>query len=132
MRTLMRLLLWLATGLASLSADIATKAAPHSFVVYNYSRTPAVVYVLVAVFLCVLALWHSNLIAVGAGLMFGGLCGNAGQLMLLGYATDWLPVGTWLTNLADVSGAAGLICCCTGYALSLAGRRRAMAGPDAG
>ena len=51
--------------------------------------------------------------------MLGGLLGNGGQLVVFGYASDWIPVGGWLTNVADISGAVGLICCLTGYALSV-------------
>lgn len=116
MRIITRFCLWSLAALSSLGADIVTKAAPHALVENNYSHTPVLVFALVGVFLCILGLWHSNLLAVGAGLMFGGLCGNAGQLLLYGYASDWIPVGGWLTNLADVSGGVGLLCCFVGYA----------------
>lgn len=119
MRFTLRLTLWVAAALAAFSADALTKALPHQIVVYNYSHTPPVVFGVVAVFLAVLALWRSPLIVLGAGFMFGGLCGNAGQLFFYGYATDWIPIGRWLTNLADVAGALGLVCCCLGYAVTL-------------
>jgi hypothetical protein len=104
--------------------DVGSKAAPHSIVVNNYSHTPAVVFVLVGLFLCALGLWHSRLLAFGAGLMFGGLCGNGGQLLVFGYASDWIPVGGWLTNVADISGALGLLLCTAGYVASLAAHER--------
>lgn len=125
MRYLIRFILWMGMALVSLGADIATKSAPHSLVVYNYSHTPGLVFIVVGLFLGVLALVHSNLIAIGSGLMLGGLAGNAGQLLLLGYATDWIPVAGWFTNLADVSGALGLLCCCVGYGSAFVCRRPA-------
>jgi hypothetical protein len=113
-----RFALWMSTSLAALVADIATKSAPHATVVHNQAHTPPLIFALVGCFLWVLGLWHSRLLAIGAGLMFGGLCGNGGQLLVSGYATDWIPVGGWLTNVADISGALGLMCCFTGYAIS--------------
>ena len=110
-----RLILWLAAGLLVFLVDLGTKAAPHDRVAHNAAHTPAIVFLGVAAFLFAVALWHSNLIAVGAGLMFGALCGNAGELLVLGYATDWIPLGGWLTNVADLAGAAGFICCVAGY-----------------
>ena len=117
MQVLIRFALWSTAGAATLTADVVTKAAPHAMVVHHYSNTPAVVLVLVGLSLYALGLWHSNVLAVGAGLMFGGLCGNGGQLLLYGYATDWIPVGGWLTNIADIAGALGLVCCLTAYVL---------------
>jgi lipoprotein signal peptidase len=113
-----RFALWMSTSLAALVADVATKSAPHATVVHNQAHTPPLLFALVGCFLWVLGLWHSRLLAIGAGLMFGGLCGNGGQLLLTGYATDWIPVGGWLTNVADISGALGLVCCFTGYVFS--------------
>jgi hypothetical protein len=113
-----RFALWASTGLAAFVADIATKSAPHTTVVHNQAHTPPLIFVLVGCFLWILGLWHSRLLAIGAGLMFGGLCGNGGQLLLNGYATDWIPIGGWLTNIADISGALGLLCCFAGYAIS--------------
>ena len=115
---LIRFALWSSTGLAAFVADIATKSAPHSTVVHNQAHTPPLIFILVGCFLWVLGLWHSRLLAIGAGLMFGGLLGNGGQLLLSGYATDWIPVGGWLTNVADISGALGLVFCFAGYAMS--------------
>lgn len=124
MRYLTRFTLWSSTALMVLAVDIATKIAPHGVVVYNYSHaTPASVYLIVGLFLGALALAHSNVIAIGSGLMLGGLCGNAGQLLLVGYATDWIPLGGWFTNVADLSGAAGLLCCAAGYAVRLTAQR---------
>lgn len=113
-----RFALWASTGLAAFVADIATKSAPHTTVVHNQAHTPPLIFILVGCFLWILGLWHSRLLAIGAGLMFGGLLGNGGQLLLHGYATDWIPIGGWLTNVADISGALGLICCFAGYAIS--------------
>jgi hypothetical protein len=122
-----RFSLWLFAGVVSLLVDVATKAAPHSTVVNNYSHTPSVVFLLVGLFLCGLGLWHSRVLALGAGLMFGGLCGNGGQLLMFGYASDWIPVGGWLTNVADISGALGLIFCFTGYITSVLRLQRRIA-----
>ncbi len=118
MRLLIRLVLWLTSGAVALSADVATKAAPHETVVNHPSDTPLVVLVLVGLCLYALGLWHSNTLAIGAGLMFGGLCGNGGQLVLYGYASDWIPIGQWLTNVADIAGAVGLMLSIAGCLLS--------------
>lgn len=124
MRVLVRLTLWLTAGTVSLLADIVTKAEPHPLVVNHYSHTPLIVLVAVSIFLFSLGLLHSNQLAIGAGLMFGGLVGNGGQLLLYGYASDWIPIGDWLTNVADISGAVGLLCCCSGYLVTGVRRRR--------
>jgi lipoprotein signal peptidase len=113
-----RFLLWSAAAAASFFVDAATKAVPHAEVVNNHSHTPELMLLLVGLFLCVLGLWHSRTLAVGAGFMFGGLLGNGGQLIVFGYASDWIPVGGWLTNVADISGAIGLLCCIVGYVRS--------------
>ncbi len=118
-----RFALWIFSALAVFAADISTKAAPHHVIAHNGAHTPFVLIVFVSCFLCGLGLWHSRLLALGSGLMFGGLCGNAGQFLLTGYATDWIPIGGWLTNVADISGAVGLVCCFVGYVLSAVQRR---------
>ncbi len=122
-----RLLLWISTGTATFAADTITKALPHAPVVHNYSAPPAIVFALVGLFLCMLAAWQSAVVVAGAGLMFGGLCGNAVQLVVTGYATDWIPLAGWLTNVADLAGAAGFLLCCTGYAAQFFARRQSKA-----
>ena len=118
MDLLIRFIIWLSAGVAALAADIVTKAVPHSVVINHYAHVPPLVLVVVSILLCALALWHSNMLSVGSGLMFGGLCGNGGQVLLYGYASDWLPIGGWLTNMADIAGAVGLVWCFAGYVLS--------------
>lgn len=115
MRYGIRLALWLGSGVTALATDVVTKAEPHPLVIYHYAHTPVAVLVAVSVFLLAVGLWYSNLLAIGSGLMFGGLCGNGGQLLLYGYASDWIPVGGWLTNVADICGALGLLFCFAGY-----------------
>ena len=110
---------WLSCALLVLTADVVTKAAPHHVVATNHAHTPALIYVVVGCFLLSLGLWRSLVLTAGAGLMFGALCGNAGQLLLDGYATDWIPIGGWLTNIADIAGAVGLVFCFAGYARSI-------------
>ncbi|MGI8827301.1 MAG: hypothetical protein ACR2JC_16990 [Chloroflexota bacterium] len=116
-RTAIRLALWLATAAAVFAADSLSKNAPHSIVAYNHAHTPGYVLVLVGVLLLGLGLTYSRILAVGAGMMFGSLCGNGMELVRYGYATDWLRIGHYLTNVADLCGAAGLLCCVAGYAL---------------
>lgn len=126
MQLLSRFLLWFGIGATALLADVVTKAAPHRVVVDNPGHTPTVVLILVGMFLCGLALWHSTrLLAVGTGLMFGGLCGNGGQALIEGHASDWLPIGGVVTNVADICGALGLLCCFIGYVLERRRRPRA-------
>jgi hypothetical protein len=111
--------LWLSCASLVVTVDVITKAAPHHVVAANHAHTPVLVYVAVGCFLFSLGIWRSLLLTTGAGLMFGALCGNAGQLLLDGYATDWIPIGGWLTNLADIAGAVGLLFCFAGYARSI-------------
>lgn len=109
------LALWVSCAGLSFGVDAVTKALPHAVVVNHYAHTPALLLAGLAIFLLLLGLGKSPLVAVGSGFMFGGLCGNGGQVLLFGYASDWIPVGAWLTNVADIAGAAGLLCCFAGY-----------------
>jgi hypothetical protein len=123
MDAIRRLSVWGACALLVVGADSITKAAPHRMVAANHMHTPFVVYAVVGCFLVGLGVSRSPFLVAGAGLMFGALCGNAGQLLMVGYATDWIPIGGWLTNVADIAGAVGLLMCFAGYARSLAGSR---------
>jgi hypothetical protein len=118
MKTATRFGLWLTAALFALGTDVVTKAEPHPTVAHNYSHTPAALLFALAACLCILGVGHSKTLAVGAGLMFGGLCGNGGQLLAYGYASDWLPIGGWLTNAADIFGFLGITCCGIGYLYS--------------
>jgi hypothetical protein len=109
------LALWVFCAALSFGADAVTKSMSHAVVVNHYAHTPAAVLAALAVFLLLLGVGKSPLVAVGSGFMFGGLCGNGGQVLLFGYASDWIPIGDWLTNVADIAGAAGLLCCFAGY-----------------
>src|SRR5581483_1591282 len=112
-----RFAVWVAAAAASLTADIATKALPHDLILQNARPTPWPLLVVAGVALLVLGLWDSPILAVGAGLMFGGLCGNGGQLLIYGAVSDWLRFGDWVTNIADLSGFTGLIICLAGFIL---------------
>lgn len=115
MPVLSRSLLLAGTAMLTFGADVITKLIPHREVVDHYSHVPVMLLLLVGVFLVVLGVRYSTTLAIGAGLMVGGLCGNGGQLILEGYASDWIRLGDWLTNVADIADALGLVCCCTGY-----------------
>lgn len=110
-----RAALFLSLAAGSFVLDGATKLTPHGTEAANYSAFPLWLLVTVALCLFALAISHSTLVAAGTGLMLGGLAGNGIQLAVEGYATDWIQVGGWLTNIADISGAVGLLCCCVGY-----------------
>ena len=112
-----RLAIWIVAAAASLAADIATKALPHDLILQNARPTPWPLLLIAGVALLVLGLWGSPILAVGAGLMFGGLCGNGGQLLLDGAVSDWLRFGDWVTNVADLAGFAGLIISLAGFIL---------------
>src|SRR5438270_13959913 len=116
MPALTRFLLLSGTAAVTLGADVVTKVIPHREVVDHYSHAPIALLLLVGGFLVVLGVRYSATLAIGAGLMVGGLCGNGGQLVLFGYASDWIRFGDWLTNVADIADALGLVFCCTGYA----------------
>lgn len=109
------LALWTLCAAVSFGTDAVTKSMPHAIVVNHYAHTPPAILAALAVFLLLLGISKSPLVAVGSGFMFGGLCGNGGQVLLFGYASDWIPIGDWLTNVADIAGAAGLLCCFAGY-----------------
>lgn len=111
-----RLAIWSSCAALVLAADLITKAVPHRQMAANYAHTPLLVFAVVGLFLLSFVAWHSTALVVGAGLMFGALAGNAGQLIVAGYATDWIPIGGWLTNVADIAGAIGLMICFAGYA----------------
>lgn len=115
MVALLRLGLWLGMSSIVLLADTVTKALPHAIVVYNMKQTPLAIVVITALALLLAALRGPTLATLGTGLMFGALCGNSGQILVAGHATDWIPLGTWFTNLADVAGTIGLLCCLWAY-----------------
>ncbi|GAC1633346.1 MAG: hypothetical protein NVS4B2_19030 [Chloroflexota bacterium] len=114
---LLRFTIWLTSAAAVFALDALTKAGTHPVVAYNHAHTPAVVLVVVGILLLALGLVYSLMLALGAGLMFGGLLGNGGELIRYGYASDWIHVGHYLTNIADLAGGVGLICCLVGYAI---------------
>src|SRR5438270_10211983 len=130
MPALTRFLLLSGTAAVTLGADVVTKVIPHREVVDHYSHAPIALLLLVGLFLVVLGVRYSTTLAVGAGLMVGGLCGNGGQLVLEGYASDWIRLGDWLTNVADIADALGLVFCFTGYVRILM-LRHAGAGKEA-
>ena len=110
-----RLALLFGTAALTLAADVTTKVIPHAQVAEHYAHIPILLLFLVGGFLIALGARYSATLAIGAGLMVGGLCGNGGQLILFGYASDWIRLGDWLTNVADIADAVGLVCCFTGY-----------------
>lgn len=116
-RVLIRFTIWLACAAIVFAVDVLTKASSHPIVAYNHAHTPTVVLFLVGLLLFTLGMLHSNVLALGSGLMFGGLLGNGGELLRYGYASDWIHVGHYLTNVADLAGGLGLLCCFVGYLL---------------
>ncbi len=118
-----RLTLWTSAAALVYTLDIGTKMSAYSDAIRNYTPTPAPALALAAAFLALLVAVRSSVIAVGAGIMFGALCANGGQLIVQGYVSDWLHVGPLVTNVADLAGACGLLLCLLGYAKSLRGPR---------
>lgn len=114
---LLRFAILVVTAAAVLAADVWTKEADHAAVLLHYRHITPFEFVAVGLFLFALALYRSNLLALAAGLLFGALCGNGGELLLHGYATDWIRVGRWLTNVADLAVVVGLLCICTDVVL---------------
>lgn len=117
-----RFVLWLCAALGALMLDVLTKLLPHPVTINHYADAPIQVAIVLGACLLGVGLRYSGTVAFGSGLMFGGLWGNAGQILLDGYATDWIPVGEWRTNVADIVAAVGLLCCCMGYARLLRAR----------
>jgi hypothetical protein len=109
---LLRFIICAATAATVLLADVWTKDASHDIVLLHYRHITPLEFGGVAVFLLFLALYRSNLLALAAGLLLGALGGNGGELLLHGYATDWIHLGRWLTNIADLAVVAGLLCTC--------------------
>jgi hypothetical protein len=114
---LLRFAISMATAGVVLAVDVLTKEADHEAVLLHYRHITPLEFVAVALFLLALAIYRSNLLALAAGLLFGALCGNGGELLLHGYATDWLRVGRWLTNVADLAVVGGLACICADIVL---------------
>ena len=131
MEILRRFCIWVSSASLVIALDVITKASPHAVVAGNRSHALLLVYLLVGVFLLALTAVRSSLLAFGVGLMFGALCGNAGELLFLGAATDWIPIGGWLTNVADIAGGIGLLCSLAGYGRLLS-RRLTLPEPTTG
>lgn len=127
-----RFIVWLCAAIVALVLDVLTKLLPHPVVIKHYAEAPILVAIVLGACLLGVGLRYSATIALGAGLMFGGLWGNAGQILITGYASDWIRIGVWRTNVADVAAATGLVCCCTGYALLLVTRRAGQRGDEDG
>lgn len=119
-----RLAIWLTAAGVSWSVDLITKSQPHPIVLHHYRHSTALDLIPLGLFLFCFALSSTPLFALGTGLMFGGLLGNGGELLRHGYATDWILVGHYVTNIADISLVAGLICLYADLVL-LRRRRRA-------
>src|SRR5436309_5805360 len=94
----LRLTLWILAATVAFITDVVTKALPHERVVNHYAQVPLVPLLLVGLGLLVIGARYSPAVAIGSGLMFGGLCGNAGESLIHGYATDGMPVAAWRTN----------------------------------
>jgi hypothetical protein len=124
MEFLRRFALWATCATLVIAVDVVTKGVPHREVATNYAHAPAALYLAIGAFLLTVGVVHSPLVSVGAGFMFGALCGNAGQLMIAGFATDWIEIGGWLTNVADIAGGVGLLVCVVGFILPLTGSPR--------
>jgi len=119
-----RIAIWASTAFIVLTLDILTKEATHDVVLFHYRHITPIEFAAVAIFLLALAVYRSNVLALAAGLLFGALCGNGGELLLHGYATDWIRVGRWLTNVADIAVVAGLLCIYADILATWAGRWR--------
>jgi hypothetical protein len=123
------------TGFAVLVVDAATKASSHPLILHHYRRLTVVEFISIGLFLLFLALYRSSLLALGAGFFLGTLFGNGGELLLHGYATDWIQLDlgldnrVWLTNLADVSAAAGMVCLVGDFGVAWRHRRDKRAQP---
>lgn len=105
-----RFALWLLTAGGATMVDLVTKNAAHPLVLRHYSHATALDLIPMGLFLLCFAVSGSYLSAFGGGLMFGGLFGNGGELLQHGYATDWILVGPYVTNIADILLVFGLVC----------------------
>lgn len=131
-----RVLIFALTALLAVGLDLWTKAQPHDVVLHHYSAAaPAK---LVALGLCLLAfaVYRTSISSVAAGLYFGALCGNGGELVAHGYATDWIVVDVrpftqyaLVTNIADLCVALGLATLAIDFYLTARRRRQAGSGP---
>lgn len=109
MDLLLRFSLWSAAAAVSAAVDLATKDSPHPLVLHHYGHASLLDLLPIGLFLFVSVLYGSHVFALGAGLMFGGLLGNGGELLQHGYATDWIVVGRRVTNIADICLILGLL-----------------------
>ncbi|HEX8919045.1 MAG TPA: signal peptidase II [Chloroflexota bacterium] len=119
----LRLILWCGAAALVLWIDSTTKGAPHPIVLHHYRHVELLDLVPTALFLLWLGLYRAKTIALGAGLMFGGLLGNGSELIRSGYATDWILVGHYVTNVADIALVLGLLCLWINIALLWRRRR---------
>jgi Signal peptidase (SPase) II len=112
------------TGLAVLGVDAMTKASSHPLILHHYRQLTVIEFVAIGLFLVFLSLYRSALLALASGFFLGTLLGNGGELLVHGYATDWIELDLgldnhiWLTNLADISAAVGMLCLMADFALA--------------
>lgn len=107
---ILRLFLWAASAGGALAIDVWSKAASHPIVLHHFKHVEAIDLIPTGLFLLCLGVYRSKLVALGAGLMFGGLLGNGIELLRYGYATDWIVVWQYVTNIADIAAVLGLLC----------------------
>jgi hypothetical protein len=109
---------------------VVTKSTAHALVLHHYRRLTIIEFIAIGIFLAFLGIYRSNLLALSAGLFLGTLLGNGGELIVHGYATDWIQFRLsengrlWLTNLADISAALGLICLFVDFSLAWKNRQK--------
>lgn len=124
-----RATIFLATAGLATGIDLWTKMQPHPIVYHHYNHISLTKFVAVGLCLLAFALYRSSLLALACGLYFGALCGNDGELLAHGYATDWILVDlrpftaiALVTNVADICVVLGLTCLLG--QLALVARRR--------
>ena len=124
-----RAAIFVVTAVVATGIDLWTKTQPHPIVYHHYNHISLTRFVAVGLCLLAFALYRSPLLALAYGLYFGALCGNDGQLLAQGYATDWILVDlrpftgiAMVTNIADICVLLGLTCLLGQLALTV--RRR--------
>ncbi|GAC1329623.1 MAG: hypothetical protein NVS2B16_11570 [Chloroflexota bacterium] len=119
------------TSVVTAGVDLWTKQLPHAIILHHYNAAAPTKLVALGLCLFVFALHRTPISALAAGLYFGALCGNGGELLVHGYATDWIlvdprPFTTYalVTNVADICVALGLSSLVVEFMLMVRRRKR--------
>ena len=85
-----RVAVWVVAAAGAAGIDLWTKFQPHPVIYHHYNHISSTTFVALALCLFAFAMYRSRLTALACGLYCGALVGNDGELLVHGYATDWI------------------------------------------